>query len=62
MRDIVLEMKERRKHMAPIDKLGWYYRYWPSMKLDRAETVTFTEHIWDDFIANDPIFNKKKRV
>lgn len=28
LQDIVLEMKDRRTGMAPIEKLSWYYRYW----------------------------------
>ena len=27
-RNLVLEMKERRKNVKPIDKITWYYRHW----------------------------------
>lgn len=47
--------------MSPADKLGWYYRYWPSMQITRGETSTFVFTDWDTKIANDPLFNKKMK-
>ena len=58
LRSIIEDMKERRKDISPQEKIQWYYRYWNSMKLAKDETQTFTFEKWDDFISNDPIFNK----
>lgn len=52
-------MKERRKDVRPEAKLGWYYRYWKSMSLDREKTNTFTLEDWNSFIKNDPFYLKK---
>ena len=38
---IVQEMFERRQALSPTEKLGWYYRYWPSMQLIKDESPTF---------------------
>lgn len=53
-------MKERRAEVSPEQKLGWYYRYWKSMQLSENETPTYIDSEWDTYIANDPLFNKKK--
>ncbi len=61
VREVALEMKERRLGLTPLDKITWYYRYWPSMKIERGETSTFIFDEWDEQIAKDPLFNKKLR-
>jgi hypothetical protein len=42
IRDIVKEMIERRLGVDPKEKLGWYYRYWPSMSITKSETPTYS--------------------
>ena len=41
-------MKERRIDEAKEDKIGWYYRHWKNMGLDRYETKTFSVEKWDE--------------
>jgi len=56
---VAREMFERRAGLRPQDKIGWYYRYWPSMKLTKGETPTFIFDDWNEAISKDPLFNKK---
>ena len=41
-------MKERRIDEAPEEKIGWYYRHWKNMGLDRYETKTYSIEKWDE--------------
>ena len=52
-------MKERRKDDPPQDKLGWYYRHWNKMGLDKETTKTFSIVDWNEQCQNDPLFNKE---
>lgn len=47
MKEIILEMKERRSGMSPKEKLGWYYRYWKSEGKTMGETPTFITDDWN---------------
>lgn len=60
IRVVVENMKERRKEQRPETKLGWYYRYWKSMNIDKSVTGTYTFEDWTPFIERDPVLNKKK--
>ena len=51
-------MKERRQEDKPEDKLGWYYRHWKGMGLDRETTKTFSVQNWDEKCMEDPLLNK----
>jgi hypothetical protein len=57
--DVARQMQERRADISPEEKLGWYYRYWPSMNIIKEQNPTFTTKNWDEHIAADPLFNKK---
>eukprot|EP00350_Pseudokeronopsis_sp_OXSARD2_P008211 CAMPEP_0170555502 /NCGR_PEP_ID=MMETSP0211-20121228/13402_1 /TAXON_ID=311385 /ORGANISM="Pseudokeronopsis sp., Strain OXSARD2" /LENGTH=100 /DNA_ID=CAMNT_0010865391 /DNA_START=114 /DNA_END=413 /DNA_ORIENTATION=+ len=46
IREVALEMKARREGMKPSEKLGWYYRYWPSMKLSIESNLPYTLEDW----------------
>ena len=47
VKETVQEMITRRKDLSVESKIGWYYRYWPSMNIakDTAPTYIFTD--WD---------------
>ena len=51
--EVVHKMKSRRLGMKAKDKIGWYYRYWPE-----TETQAHTTQTWNDFISQNPLFNK----
>ena len=51
-------MKERRQGDKPEDKLGWFYRHWKGMGLDRETTKTFSVEVWDEQCFKDPLLNK----
>ena len=40
------------------EKLGWYYRHWKSMNLDRDTCKTFSLEPWDEQCSKDPLLNK----
>jgi hypothetical protein len=35
MREVVTELKKRREGVSKEDKMGWYYRHWKGMNLDK---------------------------
>ena len=43
----------------PEEKLGWYYRHWQKMGLDKETTQTYSLVDWNEQCANDPLFNKE---
>lgn len=47
IKEIAVMMKERRKDDTPEEKLGWYYRHWKGMGLDRESTLTYSVQDWD---------------
>ena len=61
VKEVALEMKERRLGINPKDKITWYYRYWASMKIEKGQAPTFIFDEWDEQISKDPLFNKKLR-
>jgi hypothetical protein len=56
MREVVKELKKRREGMKPEEKMGWYYRHWKGMSLDKVKEKTFTLKDWNECRANDPLF------
>jgi hypothetical protein len=40
MKEVVSEMKKRREGVPAEDKIGWYYRHWKGMGLDKKTTKT----------------------
>ena len=48
IKQVAIMMKERRIDEAPEEKIGWYYRHWKNMGLDRYETKTFSVEKWDE--------------
>lgn len=55
-------MIKRREEVPSIQKLGWYYRYWPSMSIAKGAVTTFVKGDWNSQIAIDPLFNKKAKA
>lgn len=56
-RSLVLDMKERRKDVPAAAKIGWYYRHWKNMGLDKDSTPTYSTRAWDDQCRDDPLVN-----
>ena len=61
VKETVQEMMTRRKDLPVQSKIGWYYRYWPSMSISKDTAPTFIFTDWDTQISVDPLFNKKKK-
>ena len=62
-RDLVLEMKERRKDIPAIDKISWYYRHWKDSGTQALEGLKNKSNLpssmifdcsWDEWMSNDP--------
>jgi len=58
IREVAALMKERRKDETVEEKLGWYYRHWRSMGLDRETTKTYSTEDWNTQCIKDPLLNK----
>lgn len=58
IKQVALMMKERRKDETPQEKIGWYYRHWKGMGLERGATKTFSVEPWDEQCIKDPLLNK----
>ena len=63
VRDLVNEMKTRRKGVAPIDKITWYYRHWKDSGQLALEGVKNKDQMpksyiddaeWDSWMLDDP--------
>jgi hypothetical protein len=48
MKQVALQMKERRQGQSLESKLGWYYRHWKGMGLDAKATPTHSLQEWND--------------
>ena len=57
IKEVALMMKERRKDETVQEKIGWYYRHWKSMGLDRETTKTFSTVPWNEQCEKDPLLN-----
>jgi tRNA-dihydrouridine synthase 1 len=55
---IAAEMKERRKEESVESKIGWYYRHWKSMGLDKDVSPTYSVQDWNEQCSLDPLINK----
>lgn len=62
-RDLVLEMKKRRKGIDPIDKITWYYRHWKDCGQEALEGLKNKDKLphssiidcqWDNWMTDDP--------
>jgi hypothetical protein len=51
-------MKERRKEESVESKIGWYYRHWKSMGLDKDVSPTYSVQDWNEQCSLDPLINK----
>ena len=51
-------MKERRKDESIEEKIGWYYRHWQGMGLDRKSIKTYSVEPWNEQCIKDPLLNK----
>lgn len=62
LKGIVLEMKERRKNIPPIEKITWYYRHWEKGAIsidglknkDQMPSSYIDDASWNDWMAADP--------
>ena len=54
-------MKKRREGVPAEDKIGWYYRHWKGMGLDKKTTKTQSLGNWNEQCENDPLFQKKDK-
>ena len=63
LRKLVMELKERRKDVKPIDKITWYYRHWKdnweAAKAGRQNkqilpSTKIMDAEWDSWMADDP--------
>ena len=50
-------MKERRKDETAEEKIGWYYRHWKGMGLERGATKTYSLEAWNEQCIKDPLLN-----
>ena len=57
IKEVAVLMKERRKDEPVQDKIGWYYRHWKSMGLDRETNKTYSVQPWDEQCIQDPLLN-----
>lgn len=58
IKKVAVMMKERRKDETKEEKIGWYYRHWKGMGLDRATTMTYSVEEWNEQCIKDPLLNK----
>ena len=58
LRQVALDLKERRKNDTPESKIGWYYRHWKGMGIDRESTKTFSLEVWNEQCLKDPLLEK----
>lgn len=58
LKQVAIDMKERRQDETVEEKLGWYYRHWRSMGLEKENTKTFSVEPWDEQCIKDPLLNK----
>ena len=58
LRDVAVKLQERRKEESPEDKIGWYYRHWKGMNIDKEAIKTYSLEQWDDQCVKDPLLEK----
>lgn len=51
-------MKERRKDDTVEDKIGWYYRHWKGMNIEKDKVKTFSLEPWDEQCQKDDLLQK----
>lgn len=51
------KLKELRKDDTPESKLGWYYRHWKGMGLEKDTVATRSMRDWKEQNENDPLVN-----
>jgi hypothetical protein len=51
------KLAERRKDDTPESKIGWYYRHWKGMGLDKDIVATRCTRDWKEQMDNDPLVN-----
>jgi hypothetical protein len=60
IKQIAVELAERRKDVEPIDKIGWYYRHWGDQAKaglrvkDTLATPHITDSEWNTWMCDDP--------
>ena len=58
IKEVAVLMKERRKNETVEEKIGWYWRHWKGMGLDREITKTYSIEPWNEQCIKDPLLNK----
>ena len=61
IKEVVAEMILRRQGVKPEDKIGWYYRYWNSMSIEKGTHSTYVFTDWNTQIKESPVLNKKSK-
>ena len=61
LKEVVAEMSTRREGIAPDEKIGWYYRYWNSMSIEKGANSTYVFTDWNTQIKESPVLNKKSK-
>jgi hypothetical protein len=63
MKEIALELAERRKDVAPIEKITWYYRHWREagddakfglINKDKLPKSNIQDANWNEWMGADP--------
>lgn len=58
IKEVAFMMKERRKNESLEEKIGWYYRHWEGMGLDKKSIKTYSLEPWNEQCVKDPLLNK----
>jgi len=61
LKEVVAEMTARREAIAADEKIGWYYRYWNSMSIEKGTNSTYVFTDWNTQIKESPVLNKKSK-
>ena len=61
LKEVVAEMTARRESVNADEKIGWYYRYWNSMSIEKGTNSTYVFTDWNTQIKESPVLNKKSK-
>ena len=61
LKEVVAEMTARRESVTADEKIGWYYRYWNSMSIEKGTNSTYVFTDWNTQIKESPVLNKKSK-
>ena len=58
IKEVAVLMKERRKDESADEKIGWYWRHWKGMGIEKDSTLTYSVEPWNEQCIKDPLLNK----